>query len=140
MKLVGGLPEDLSAAVFVVMHLAEESFSVLPKILDRSGPLKVVRAEDGERVEVGRVYVAPPAYHLLLEYGQVRVVRGPKENRHRPAVDPLFRSAAVAYGLRVVGAVLAARFEERARRAGEQVDLIRRVLSDGTPDSAGDIV
>src|SRR3712207_8020651 len=106
MELVGGLPEELPAAVFVVMHLAEESTSVLPKILNRSGPLAAVRAEDGEPVEEGRIYVASPAYHLLVEYGRVRVVRGPKENRHRPAVDALFRSAAVAAGPRVEGAVL----------------------------------
>lgn len=106
MGLVAGLPGDLPAAVFVVVHLAEESPSVLPKILDRSGPLEAVRAEDGERVQKGRIYVASPAYHLLLEDGRVRVARGPKENRHRPAVDVLFRSAAVAYGPRVVGVVL----------------------------------
>ena len=106
MGLAGGLPGDLPAAVFVVLHLSEESPSGLPEILDRSGPLEVVRAQDGERVEKGRVYVAPPGYHMLLEDERVRVTRGPKENRHRPAVDSLFRSAAVAYGPRVVGAVL----------------------------------
>ena len=106
MGLAGGLPGDLPATVFVVVHLSEESPSVLPKILDRSGPLEAVRAEDGERVEKGRIYVAPPGYHMLLQDGRVRVVRGPKENRHRPAADPLFRSAAVAYGSRVVGVVL----------------------------------
>jgi len=106
MELAADLPENLPAAVFVVLHLAEESPSVLPKILARSGPLEAVRAEDGQRVEQGRIYVAPPAYHLLLENGRVRVASGPKENRHRPAVDPLFRSAAVACGPRVVGVVL----------------------------------
>ena len=106
MGLAGGLPEDLSAAVFVVVHLSEESPSALPRILDRSGPLEALEAKDGERVEKGRIYVAPPGNHMLLEDGRVRVARGPKENRHRPAVDPLFRSGAVAYGPRVVGVVL----------------------------------
>lgn len=106
MELAGGLPGDLPAAVFVVLHLSEEAPSILPKILNRSGPLEAVRAEDGDSVEKGRVYVAPPGYHMLLADGRVRVALGPKENRHRPAVDPLFRSAAVAYGPRVVGVVL----------------------------------
>jgi two-component system chemotaxis response regulator CheB len=76
--LAGGLPGDLPAAVFVVMHLSEESPSVLPRILDRSGPLEAVRAEDGERVEKGRIYVAPPGYHMMVADGRVRVALGPK--------------------------------------------------------------
>ena len=106
MKLVGDLPPDLPAAVFVVVHLSESVPSVLPRILDRSGPLKAVHPEDGEPIKSGRIYVAPPNYHLLVERGHVRVARGPKENRHRPAVDPLFRTAASAYGPRVVGVIL----------------------------------
>jgi two-component system, chemotaxis family, protein-glutamate methylesterase/glutaminase len=105
-NLVGGLPPDLPAAVFVVVHLPPASPSALPKILDRSGPLQAVRCEDGERIEPGRIYVAQPDLHLLIEDGHVRVVRGPKENRHRPAADTLFRSAAVVYGPRVVGVIL----------------------------------
>lgn len=74
--------------------------------LDRAGPLKAVHARDGDSIEAGRILVAPPDHHLLLEGGRVRVARGPKENRHRPAVDPLFRTAALAYGPQVVGVVL----------------------------------
>ncbi len=106
MELVSELPEDLPAALFAVVHLSPESPSVLPKILDRSGPLKAVECEDGAPIRPGRIYVACPDRHLLTEDGCVRVVRGPKENRHRPAVDSLFRSAAVAHGPRVVGVVL----------------------------------
>ncbi len=106
MKLVGDLPPDLPAAVFVVVHLPESVRSALPRILDRSGPLEAVHPEDGEPIRNGRIYVAPPNFHLLLERGRVRVVRGPRENRHRPAVDPLFRTAARAYGPRIVGTIL----------------------------------
>ena len=78
----------------------------MPTILNRTGPLKALHPEDGDRIEKSRVYVAPPGLHLLLEKGRVRLGRGPRESRHRPAVDPLFRSAALAYGPRVVGVVL----------------------------------
>src|SRR5436305_4547956 len=105
-NLVAGLPADLPAAVFVVVHLPPAAPSVLPRILDRSGPLKAAACGDGELIKPGRIYVARPDYHLLLEEKRVRVTRGPKENRHRPAVDTLFRSAAVIYGPRVVGVVL----------------------------------
>jgi two-component system chemotaxis response regulator CheB len=105
-RLAGDLPPELPAALFVVMHVPEWASSVLPDILSRAGPLKAVHLEDGDRIEKGRIYVAPPDFHLLVESGRVRLTRGPKENRHRPAVDPLFRTAAVAYGSRVVGVVL----------------------------------
>ena len=106
MKLCRELPEDLPAAVFVVMHFPEGVASVLPSILNRSGPLKAVHPEDGDPIESGRIYVAPPDFHLLVEGGRVRLTRGPRENLHRPAVDPLFRTAAVAYRPRVVGVIL----------------------------------
>jgi two-component system chemotaxis response regulator CheB len=100
------LPPDLPAALFVVMHVPAWAPSGLPGILSRAGPLKAVHPEDGDRIEKGRIYVAPPDFHLLVERGRVRLARGPKENRHRPAVDTLFRTAALAYGPRVVGVVL----------------------------------
>src|SRR5215469_619523 len=104
--LVGGLPRNLPAAVFVVLHLPAQSPSLLPEILGRSGPLLAISAIDGMAIEHECIYVAPPDYHLLVEPGHVRVLRGPRENRHRPALDPLFRSAARAYGSHVVGVVL----------------------------------
>jgi two-component system chemotaxis response regulator CheB len=104
--LVRGLRPDLPAALFVVVHIPAQATSVLPLILERAGPLPAQHAVDGEPIKPGRVYVAPPDFHLLTEQGYVRLVRGPKENRNRPAVDPLFRSAARAYGPRVVGVVL----------------------------------
>jgi two-component system chemotaxis response regulator CheB len=105
-SLVRSLPPDLPAAVFVVNHLSEGFPSALPSILNRAGPLTAAHPKDGDQIESGRIYVAPPGFHMLLEPGHVRVVRGPKENRHRPAVDPLFRTAARAYGSRVVGVIL----------------------------------
>lgn len=105
-RLAGDLPPDLPAALFVVMHVPAWAPSGLPGILSRAGPLKAVHPEDGDRIEKGRIYVAPPDFHLLVERGRVRLARGPKENRHRPAVDTLFRTAALAYGPRVVGVVL----------------------------------
>lgn len=105
-RVCGGLPEDLPAAVFVVIHFPEGSPSVLPSILNRAGSLKAVHPEDGDPIENGRIYVAPPDRHLLVEKGRVRLTRGPRENLHRPAVDALFRTAAVAYGPRVVGVIL----------------------------------
>lgn len=104
--LVRELPADLPAAVFIVLHIPAQSPSVLPSILNRAGPLISAHPADNTRIEHGRIYVAPPDHHLLVEEGRVRIVRGPKENRHRPAVDPLFRSAARVYGPRVVGVIL----------------------------------
>ena len=104
--LLRGLPADLPAAVFVVLHLSAEAPSLLPQILNRAGPLPAAAAVDNERIVPGRVYVAVPDRHLLIERGRVCLVRGPKENRARPSVDPLFRSAARDYGSRVIGVVL----------------------------------
>lgn len=105
-RLVGRLPRNLPAAVFVVLHLAPQSTSMLPTILSRAGELPASHPKDGEPIRMGHIYVAPPDNHLLLENGKMRVMRGPRENRHRPAVDPLFRSAARWYGPRVIGVVL----------------------------------
>ena len=105
-RLVSDLPADLDAPVFVVLHVSATGISALPSILTRSGPLPAAHATDGERIEAGRIYVAPPDRHLLIEDGVVRVIRGPRENLARPAIDPLFRSAAVANGPRAIAVVL----------------------------------
>ena len=104
--LVGGLPADFPGSVFVVMHTAPDSPGVLAQILDRSGPLPAANATNREVIRRGHVYVAPPDVHMLVEPGHVRLTHGPKENRFRPAIDPLFRSAAQVFGPRVVGVVL----------------------------------
>ena len=105
-RLALALPPDLPAAVFVVIHLAPDVESGLAEILDRMGNLPAVWAQDGQPFEGGRIYVAPPDRHLLLERDRMRLSTGPRENRARPAIDPLFRSAAIHFGPRVVGVVL----------------------------------
>lgn len=105
-KLVAQLPGELPAAVFIVMHLSPRSSGVLPDILRSQAALPAGSPSDGDAIQPGHVYIAPPDQHMLLEPGRVRVVRGPKENRNRPAIDPLFRSAAWSHGPRVIGVVL----------------------------------
>ena len=111
-RLVAGLPPDLPAAVFVVWHLSPGVKSVLPAVLNRAGPLPAAHPEDGDPIKPGRIYVAPNDHHMLLERGYIRVTKGPKENRFRPAVDPLFRSAAYIYGPRAVGVVLSGALDD----------------------------
>jgi two-component system chemotaxis response regulator CheB len=111
-RLVSGLPPELPAAVFVVLHLSAGGRSVLPQILARAGALPASVPEDGMRPERGHIYVAPPDRHLLLVGGRVRVTGGPRENGHRPAIDPLFRSAARSYGPRVVALVLSGNLDD----------------------------
>jgi two-component system chemotaxis response regulator CheB len=104
--LVGGLPPDLDAAVFIVMHIAPETPSRLQDILGRCTTLPVSAAIDSEPIRAGRIVVASADRHLMLDQDRVRVTRGPKESRSRPAIDVLFRSAAAAHGPRVIGVVL----------------------------------
>jgi two-component system chemotaxis response regulator CheB len=104
--LVAALPADFAAAVVVVLHLAPKATSVLPQILTRAGALDAVAAEDGMPLEGGTIYVAPPDCHVLVEVGALRLDHGPRSNGHRPAIDPLFRSAARAYGAAAAGVVL----------------------------------
>ena len=105
-EIVGTLPRELPASLFVVMHSMPEHGSRLAEFLTRWGPLPAHIAVHGERIRPGQIYVAPSDNHLTLHRDFVRVTRGPKENGHRPAVDPLFRTAARMYGNRVVGVVL----------------------------------
>src|SRR5262245_31399196 len=106
-RLVGGLPEDFPGSLFVVLHMSPESPGSVPDILARAGRLPATNARNGEKIIPGRIYVAPPDRHLVVEApGDIRLGHGPKENRFRPAVDPLFRSAALAYGPRATGIVL----------------------------------
>ncbi len=105
-SLVGGLPAGYPGAVLVVLHIPRDAPTALPGILDRSGPLPARLAVDGEELRYGHVYVAPNDHHLLVLDGHIRLARGPAENGHRPAVDPLFRSVARAYGPRAIGVVL----------------------------------
>src|SRR5690242_18134448 len=105
-NLVSELPGHLPAAVFIVLHVASHAPSLLPSILARESKLPVSHAIDGEAISGGRIYVAPPDHHLLVEDERVKLVRGPTENLHRPSIDTLFRSAARWAGPRVIGVIL----------------------------------
>jgi two-component system chemotaxis response regulator CheB len=104
-RVVSDLPRDLQASVMVVLHISRGR-SFLPEILTRAGRLPASHPEDGQTLEYGRIYVAPPDHHMIVESGKVRIAHSASENGVRPAVDPLFRSAARVYGGRVIGVVL----------------------------------
>ena len=104
-RIAAGLPRDIRASVLVVLHISRGR-SMLPEILTRAGRLPAVHPIDGEALQYGRIYVAPPDHHLIVQSGAARTVHTASENGVRPAVDPLFRSAARAYGSRVVGVIL----------------------------------
>ncbi len=110
--LVSGLPPDLQAAVLIVLHVDPRSPGLLAGILDRAGTLKVSMAVDGEPIPFRQVRVARPDHHLLVEAGRVIVAQGPKENRSRPSIDTLFRSAALAFRGRVIGVVLTGNLDD----------------------------
>ncbi len=110
--VVARLPAELPAPVFVVLHLPPYTASALPEILTRAGPLPAVHPPDGTPSEAGVIYVAPPDHHLLIEAGAVAVKKGPKENRFRPSVDALFRSAAYVYGPRAIGVILSGALDD----------------------------
>ncbi|HZF10588.1 MAG TPA: chemotaxis protein CheB [Thermoanaerobaculia bacterium] len=111
LQIVSALPADLPAVVLTALHLGAGP-SALPEILTRAGRLPAGHPVHGEPLRRGRIYVAPPDRHLLLHDGRLRIERGAKENGHRPAIDVLFRSAAQAYGPRVVGVVLTGNLDD----------------------------
>jgi two-component system chemotaxis response regulator CheB len=106
-QLVAQLPTDLAASIFIVQHMsASDSGEPLLRRLSRHQAFRPKLADDGDRFKRGRIYIAPPDSHLLLKKDKMRVTKGARENRQRPGIDPLFRSAAVAHGGRVIGIVL----------------------------------
>jgi two-component system, chemotaxis family, protein-glutamate methylesterase/glutaminase len=111
-SLVGGLPPDFPAPICVVVHTSPDGPRVLSDILQRAGHLPAEIAHSGARLNLGRIYVAPADCHLLVEPGTLRVSRGPKENRFRPAIDPLFRSAAQVYGPGAIGVILTGNLDD----------------------------
>lgn len=102
----GGLPVGLGCPVVVVLHVSSTSTSALPAILERAGALPAAAAGDGDELRPGHLYVAPPNCHVLVTRGGLRLSDGPRENGHRPAVDPTMRSAAQTFDGRTVGIVL----------------------------------
>jgi two-component system, chemotaxis family, protein-glutamate methylesterase/glutaminase len=111
-RLVGGLTSDIPAAICVTLHFPAGGTSALPRILTRSGRLPAVHVEDSLPLEEGKIYIAPPDHHLLIFRDVLRLYRGPRENGNRPAVDPMFRSAALAYGPRCIGVVLSGNLDD----------------------------
>lgn len=97
-RLVSRLPRDLAAPVLVVQHVGRTSIGCLPEILAKASPLRAIHPYDGQPVEAGTIFVAPPDHHMLVCGGLLHLTWGPRENYCRPSVDVSFRSAALAYG------------------------------------------
>jgi two-component system chemotaxis response regulator CheB len=112
--VVAGLPADLAAAVFIVLHVGESRESHLPTILNRVGSMPVAHAVDQEPIRRGRIYVAPPGLQMYVHSARLSVRRGPVENLHRPSIDALFRTAAHYHGARVVGVILSGALDDGA--------------------------
>ena len=114
-RLVAQFDHDLRTAVAIVLHVPPGATSLLPQILARRSDVPTAHAVDGEPLESGRVYVAPPDLHLAVDTGhRVNLTRGPRENNHRPAIDVLFRSAAEAYGPTAAAVVLSGTLDDGA--------------------------
>lgn len=110
--LTAGLPATFNASIFIVWHIHPDTSGILPNVLNQVSPVAASNAVDGEAIRTGHIYVAPPNYHMMLEKGVIRLSNGPKENRFRPSVDPLFRSAAFMYGPRVIGIILSGALDD----------------------------
>lgn len=111
-RFARALPGDFAAPVLVVLHASPRGRSYLPEILSRAGSLPALHALDGAPLEPGRIYVAPPDSHLVVADGRMALAKGPRENGHRPAIDPLFRTAADAYNSHVAGVVLSGMLDD----------------------------
>jgi two-component system chemotaxis response regulator CheB len=110
-RILAGLPADFRGTVLIVMHIGRQE-SMLPELLARHSALPIRHAQDGDAIEPGRILVAPADRHLLIVPGKVRLSHGPKENFSRPAIDPLFRSAALTYRAQVIGMILSGKLDD----------------------------
>ena len=111
-RFVRALPADFAAPILIVLHASPTGRSYLPEILTRAGVVPAAHAKDGERLEPGHIYIAPPDTHLVLTGSVMTLARGPRENGHRPAIDPLFRTAAIAYDRHVAGVILSGTLDD----------------------------
>jgi two-component system, chemotaxis family, protein-glutamate methylesterase/glutaminase len=135
LRLVPKIPVAMPARLFVAVHVPATATSALPAILARAGRLPARHPRDGDETEPGVLYVAPPDHHLLVKRTTVRVVRGPRENGHRPAIDPLFRSAAASHGSRVIAVVLSGNLDDGAAGARAVAAAGGRVIVQHPDDS-----
>jgi two-component system, chemotaxis family, protein-glutamate methylesterase/glutaminase len=117
-RIFAALPQTFAGPICIVLHVPAHAPSVLPAILTRAGKLLTRHARDGDRLLPGGVLIGPPDHHLIVQDGCVRLWKGPQENRQRPAVDQLFRSAAAVYGASVVGVVLSGALDDGAAGLG----------------------
>lgn len=108
-ELIAGIPSGFQVPIFIVQHVAADSKSYLPEILIKISPLPACHPNDGQQIQPGNIYIAPPDHHMLIEKGHIVVKQGPKENRFRPSIDALFRSAAYHFGANVIGVILTGR-------------------------------
>jgi two-component system, chemotaxis family, protein-glutamate methylesterase/glutaminase len=105
-RLLSYLPSDLPAAIFVTLHIPPFLKSLLPQIIQRQGRLPAIHPRNHSKFSPGKIFVAPPDFHLMLSDGKINLSHGPRENNHRPAIDALFRSAAIEHEQRVIGVLL----------------------------------
>jgi two-component system, chemotaxis family, protein-glutamate methylesterase/glutaminase len=105
-QFASNLRRELPYAFLVVLHMPPNAPSVLARIVDRAGRLPAVTAVDGARLQAGMIHVAVPDQHLLVDDHHIALSEGPTENGHRPAINALFRSVALAYGPRAIGVLL----------------------------------
>lgn len=110
--IIKNLPPGFATPIFIVWHISPDIRGVMPQVLNKLNKIPAANAYNNEPIKPNRIYVAPPDHHLLIEKDKVLITHGPKENRFRPAVDPLFRSAAYAYGNRVIGVVLSGALDD----------------------------
>jgi two-component system chemotaxis response regulator CheB len=110
--MAGRLPADFPSAICVVIHTAPDSPGVIPEIIGRVTRLKTVTVFESARLEAGTIYFPPPDSHLVVEPNHARATKGPKENRFRPAIDPLFRTAAQSYGSAAIGVILTGNLDD----------------------------
>ena len=137
-RLASGLRRDVQASFLVVQHTGRVA-SELPQLLSRSGPLSAVHAGQGQSIRPGWIYVAPPDHHLVIQAGRTRLTRGPRENWARPAIDPLFRSAARSHGRSVIGVILTGMLNDgsaglRAVRAAGGIAVVQDPADAFCPD------
>lgn len=111
-KMVAQLPPDLDASIFIVWHMSPGIRGILPDVLNKLNTIGASNAQDKETILTNHIYVAPPDHHLLIESNRLRVIKSPKENRFRPSINPLFRSAAQTYGNRVIGVILSGALDD----------------------------